>query len=126
MPAKRGKVCKSIDDAREALKVIVGPRGTVCVDQRHYERYAPGNRYESVDWSGNVSLDLEDGASIDVFVHQASSAADLVRKLAQALRLAIHEHAERQKPKRIERRPLTLEVKAVRRIEHQPAGDLFR
>lgn len=119
MAARRGKPCKSIDDAREALKVIVGPRGTVAIDQRLYENYEPGRRYESVEWSGSATIKLDDGCEIDASVYGADSAADLVRKLAQALRLAIHQHAEDQKPKRIGKRPLTLEATAVRRLEFQ-------
>ena len=43
MATRRGKVCKSIDDAREALKVIVGPRGVADGLVEIKER-ATGNR----------------------------------------------------------------------------------
>ncbi|MBK8916442.1 MAG: hypothetical protein IPM64_17895 [Phycisphaerales bacterium] len=119
--ARRGKVCKTIEDAREALKVIVGPRGIVSVTQRVYEHYGPGNRYESADWGGSASIELVPEEFIEAQVATASSAADLVRKLAQELRLAIDAHAEARKPRRLTARPKVIESTAVRRLEHSAA-----
>ena len=122
MARARPKPIRTIDDARQALKAIVGANGSVSVSLSVYETYGPGNRYESVTWAGSIHVIIPDDEALHCSEVEAPTPSDLVRRLATRLTRAVCDRAEQRRVKGITLQPRAIETVAVRRLEHTTVG----
>lgn len=109
------RVIKTQEAAIAALREFGGSDVSVSVTRRMYEVVSPGNRYQSEEWGGWISIGNPELAKASV--HDAKTANDLVRQLIAG--------AQADRKKRLERARLGHREKGIegaptRRIERAP------